>query len=320
MCIKARFCWLFTVLILPTGFAQSQAQKSTPDQSPFSCSPVRIPTSWAFDNPPGRIEDHSASFTPIGWDTIQLKFRNDQPTPVQALKLVVEYMDAQGEPLARVPMYATVNPAVAHVPANVLKPANTWGAPVKTGESGEMVGEEASLRTGHCPVRAQVTFASIQFDDGTGRTYSSPNWRLEPTPALVPVLRNLPTLPVEPPVSLFAKVRISASGDILDLVPDANGDARLVGWLRDVMGKDWKFHPAILNGQPIESELNVLFQINAKGMTEFVENLPILKPVTLIRFVWTRDVSSSDAGEKLMAMYGVLTEGSSPAASFQPPN
>jgi hypothetical protein len=134
------------------------------------------------------------------------------------------------------------------------------------------------------------------------------------------VLRNLPPLPVQPPVSLFAKVRISASGDIVDLVPDTNSDARLAGWLRDVMGKDWKFHPATLNGQPIESELNVLFQINAKGMTEFVENHPILKPVTLIRFVWTRDVSSSDAGDRLMAMYGVLTEGSSPAASFQPPN
>ena len=315
MATKILFCF-FGTLALTVGVLQAWGQKAARSQAPFRCGPVQIPTTWAFDNAPGSIENNDAFFTPAGSDTIQLLFRNTQPADVKALQLVVEYIDARGELVTRVPMYAHVDLSIAHVPTNVLKPANSWGAPLENGQAGRMVGQNISLRTGYCPVRARVTFARMQFDDGSSRTYSNSEWRLDASPAIIPVLRDVPPLPVDPPGWLLAKVRIGASGDITDLVPEENSDARLVGWIRDVMAKNWKFHPAILNGHSIESELDVLFQINAKGVTEFTEKPPILRPVTLIRFVWT----SGDAGGRLMAMYGILPEGSSLPTSFQPLN
>ncbi|HKW16156.1 MAG TPA: hypothetical protein VJO35_01480 [Terriglobales bacterium] len=295
------------------GAARREVKRSNTGQSPYLCDIARIPTAWAFDNPPGSIDENHATFTPTGWDRMQLEFRSDQANPLKALKLVVEYVDAEGELIARVPMYAYVDPSTAHLPPNAFKPDHTWGTPLNQGESREIVGQELSVRTGRCPVRALVTFASIEYTDGSIRTYSSPDWRLGPTPAFVPVLSDAPDPPLQPPLSLLAKLRISASGDVLDVVPGAHVDTRLVVWVREIMmNKEWKFHPAILNGQPIDTELEVLFQVNSPGSTPFVEDPPLLKPVTLVRFLWNRDASSGNREPKLTMMYGIVSEGSAP--------
>ena len=126
------------------------------------------------------------------------------------------------------------------------------------------------------------------------------------------MLENVPDLPVQPPVSLLATVKISASGEVLDVIADDRADSSLVTWVRELMQKGWKFHPAILNGQPIESELHTLFQIYAKGTTRFVERDPVLKPVTLIRLLWTRDAYHTNEPNRLTVMYGVLTESTGP--------
>lgn len=299
-------------VVIAAGVAGAQVTRPNLAKSSYLCNLARVPTAWAFDNPPGSIDENNAMFTPTGWDTVHLKFRSAQATPIKTLKLVVEYVDAEGEPIARVPMYAYVDPSTEHMPSNVLRPDNTWGTPVTEGNSGEMNGQEVSIRTGRCPVQARVTFASIGYTDSSVRTYSSPEWRLDPTPSLVPMLRDVPNLPLQPPLSLLAKLRIGASGDVLDVIPGVSADARLAGWVRDVMmNNEWKFHPAILNGQPIESELDVLFEIHTRESANFADDHPILKPVTLIRFLWTHD-STSRSGKATM-MYGVLTEGSAPA-------
>ena len=303
--------FIFAWFLLNGRFVQAQVQQSLPAQDPYDCVVRDIPTAWAFDTPPGSIENSSASFSAVGWDTMNLGFRNEQAVQIEALQLVLEYFDKAGNLVVRVPMYAHVNRAVAHVPSNSLKPSGDWGAPLRKGESELMVGEEQSIRTGHCPVRSVVTFANAQFTDGTVRTYSSPEWRLDASIKAVPMLERIPELSVQPPVSLLAKLRVDAAGNLVAIVPNADTDPRLVGWVRNVIGRGWKFHPAILNGRPIDSELDVLFEIHAKGMAHFVETDPVLKPITLIRFVWTHDISSAhDASpDKLTVMCGILTEG-----------
>lgn len=312
-------CVLLSGFLLNGHFSQAEVQPSTPES--YVCFLEDLPTTWAFNPSPGTIDNSSASFSPLGFDTLNLDFRNEQPTPIEALELVVEYFDKAGDVILRVPMYAHVNPAVAHLPSNALRPSGTWGAPLNKGESELMVGEEQSIRTGHCPVKAVVTFATVRFTDGSVRTYSSPAWRLNPYIEVVPLLDKIPDPPVQPPVSLLARVRINAAGFVTGVVPSAGGDPRTVNWIRNVMGKGWKFHPAILNGEPIDSELEVLFQIHAKGMAHFVETNPVWEPVTLIRFVWTHDMSSAYDAEpdRLTLMYGVLNEGSS-LPSLQPLN
>jgi hypothetical protein len=315
---KIHICFLLCVSLI-SALAQAQTEPPNREQSPYQCHVVHLPTSWAFDNPPGIIESSNAWFSDIGWATLDLRFRNGEATAIQALALVVESIDAEEEVIDRVPMVSHVDPSVAKIPPNVLKPADAWGSPLSRGDAELMTGDTFGIRTGRCPVRARVTFARVHFTDGSVRTYSSPEWRLGPSPALVPTLPEAtPDLPVEPPVSLLAKLKISASGRVLDVVPEESADPRLVEWIRGRMKPDWKFYPAFLNGKPTDSELNVLFLIHAKGMIKFAENRPVLQPVTLIQFIWSRDLyPQTGEADKLTVMYGFLREGSAPNLPFQ---
>jgi len=315
---KIYFLHLLGVTLI-CGLTQAQTAQPASQQNPFQCHVTHLPTSWEFYSPPGAIENNNAQFADIGDATLDLRFRNSEAAPIQALSLVVEYIDADEKVIVRVPMFAQVNPAVAKIPPNQFKPADAWGSPLAPGDAGLMVGDELGMRTGRCPVRARVTFARVHFADGSVRTYSSPDWRLGPSPYMVPRLPDtVPELPVQAPVSLLAKIKIGASGTVLDVVAEEPADPRLVGWIRDRIMQDWKFHPALLNGNPGDSELTALFLINAKGMTKFVESKPILRPITLIRFVWAHDLSAQMSGaDRLTVMYGLWPEGTILDLQFQ---
>jgi hypothetical protein len=295
--------------------------RNTPntERSTYDCHIADLPTSWAFDDHPGVVVAHSAMFGELGQTAIDLHFRSTETSPIQSIALVLEYTDAGQETIDRVPIFAAVKPAMAKTPLNVLAPADAWRTALLPGDSATMSAVTNGIRTGHCPVRAQVTFASVQFTDGSVRIYSSPEWRLGPIPTLIPTLPEvIPDLPVEAPASLLAKLTINASGEVLDVAPAEPADPKLVDWIRSRMGPDWKFHPALLDGKPTDSELNVLFLIHAKGMTKFPETRPVLHPVTLIRFLWSHDLSpQTSATDKLMVMYGFLQEGSAPDYPFK---
>ncbi len=301
------------LLVLTVSNLESQNQKAEATGSHI-CRTIEVPTSWAFDNPPVRIEANQVSFSEIGWVTLSLRVLNEESTPIQALTMIVEYLDVQGEPIIRVPIFAHIDRAIAKGPPDMLKPAQAWKSALSPGEEAVLAGDSMGIRTGGCPARSRVTFVREEFTNSRVRTSASSNWQLGPSPALVPILPDsLPDLPVEAPASLLAKLRISDSGSVIDVVPQVAADSALLQWIRARMKQGWRFYPALINGRPVESELNVLFQIHAKGMARFPETQPLPKPVTLIRFVWSHDAfPKGDGSDRLMLMYGVLTEGSAP--------
>ena len=303
--------WPIRIILLCLGIyaALARGQESSV-ASPYDCRAMGVPTSWAFDNPPGLIEAHNAIFTDAGDTTVELVFRNDGTSPLLSLAMVMEYVDAQEEVIDRIPIVAAVKPGIREVPPNVLSPADAWKRALPPGEAVRLVGTRDGIRTGQCPVRARVTFASVRFPDGTTRTFSSPGWRLPATPKQVPILPEaIPEFPAQPPTSVLAKLKISASGDVIDVVSEEAVDHKVVDWIRDRM-RDWKFHPALVGGKPADSELTTLFLIHAKGMGKFSEERPVLQPVTLIQFIWSRDLSQTAATDRWTVMYGWLTEGS----------
>jgi len=131
---------------------------------------------------------------------------------------------------------------------------------------------------------------------------------------LIPTLpETIPELPVQPPVSLLAKLKISATGDVLDVVPEEPKNLKLVDWIRDRMRQNWKFHPALLNGKSTDSELTVLFLIYARGMIKFAETKPMLHPITVIHFFWSHDLFAQvSAMDRWTVTYGALHEGTIP--------
>jgi len=71
------------------------------------------------------------------------------------------------------------------------------------------------------------------------------------------------------------------------LSSDQNQVSPLPGWIREWFIGKWNFHPALLNGKPTQSEMNVLLQFyfERTPASAFPENQPSPTPVTLIRIV-----------------------------------
>jgi hypothetical protein len=284
-----------------------QAQPATP----YECRVSGIPTSWAFGNPPGTISQHSAIFGDSGQDSIDLQFRSEERKPISTLGLILEYEDARGEIIDRIPVIAGASSSPVSVPPNVLTPNGVWKGVLTQGGSVTLTAIKNGVRTGRCPVRAKVTFAKIKFADGSTRTFSANHWRLDAVPTMIPTSpESTAELPIEPPVAMLAKVKINASGSVVSVVPEEAGNPRLADWIHARIAS-WRFHPALLDGKPVDSELSVLFLIYAKGMTSFPDINPVSQPVTLIRFVWSDALAPQTiAPDKLTALYGSLIEGS----------
>jgi hypothetical protein len=293
------------------GVPAHALDKASPKPSPYSCSIEQIPTSWAFDNAPGEIEQNNAVFGELGQTTIDFHFRNREPSAIQALMLVMEYADGQGRIIDQVPVSAAVGDKPLDPSPNVLAPIHSWKRAVLPGASALMGADREGIRTGSCPVRARVTFARAQFTDGTVRTFSSPGWRVGPMPRAIPNLsETVPPVPADPPVSLRARVKISATGQLADILSDDQDQPKVLAWIKDRM-RDWSFRPALLNGEASDSEFDALFLIHAKGEINFHESEPLLAPVTLIQFFWTHDLHPDSGGaDRITVMYGFLPEGS----------
>ncbi len=306
---NAKLCFaLCTVAVI----AYAQLETGNSQRSVYDCRVDNLPTAWSFVDPPGTIYAHHAQFGKLGQTSIDMRFRNGGVVPIQSLAFVVEYADANHRIIDRVPIVAGADAGVGERPPNVLSPANIWKSALGPSDSALITIVANGIRTGDCPVRAEVTFARLHLNDGTVQTLSSPGWQLDPIPMIIPpVSRTTKPLPVQPPASLLAKLRISARGDVVGVVPDEPADPNLVNWIRPFMEQNWKFHPGLLNGRPVDSELPVLFLIYSKGMTEFPDIKPVLEPITAIRFVWGRDLSArASTDDELEVMYGILPEGS----------
>jgi hypothetical protein len=151
----------------------------------------------------------------------------------------------------------------------------------------------------------------VKFTDGTVRSFSSPEWQVDPVPRRIPQLAEVPALPVGPPVSLLAKVKINTAGEVVDVISTDREHMEVLPWVRDRMRHKWTFYPALLDGKPIESELPVLFLIHAPGMMKFTETEPLYSPVTLIQFFRSQDLFPNTATiDRWTVTYGFLQEGS----------
>jgi hypothetical protein len=285
-----------------------------PDQSNHDgCAVEHIPTDWASDTPLGAIERHSVSFTDMGRVEPTFVFRNLQPTAVEAVALILDYRDRQGRTIDQVPIVASTEQALKdfHVPF-AAEEIQQWGNAVAPGGTVPIGGIKDGIRTATCPSRAVVTFALVQLADGKKQSFVTPGWRLGPIPRRVPeVSQSSPPPHIDLPISFVAKVRIGVSGDVLDVISDYRAQPKLVDWTRDYLKKDWKFHPALLDGQPVSSTIDILFVFQAKGMGKsFSPDVPT-RPIALAQFFWSHDLVPNDAGpDRWTVMYGFRNENS----------
>jgi len=311
-----------------TPVEQGSGQRNNdrhPVTSPdYYCHLDNLATSWAFDTSPAIIARHEVYYVQTGHASVSFQFRNVAPLKLEAVALILEYLDSQGQVIDEVPVAGVSRTAAGRFRAPFpVEPtwvylkgsqeAEHWESALAPGQSVLLAGSKDGTRTGNCPATAKVTFLRLQFANGTARTYSSAGWHLGPRPRRVPeVPTTFRPAPVTRPCALLARIKINASGDVVDLIPEGQNTAPdVLRWTRDLMMQEWKFHAALLQGKAVDSQLTVLFRFPLDATSPFPEVEPIPFPVTLIQFFRKHDLEPNNyTGSDLVVTYGQMQEGS----------
>jgi|ERR1700722_7551389 len=271
----------------------------------YYCHTDDMPVSWKSISEPGKIVHSSAVFLELGTAVPALDVQNKQTVALTNLDLVIAYLDEKGNVVDT----ATIGGAAAGfenaMPAPFpLENKETWKGPLEPGETARVQGMSNGNRTVTCPVSGQITFVMARFWGGAIQQYGSTGWRVPPLPRIVPELDSacpvLKSGTLEIPVTL----KISIGGDVIGVSQSSSGDLGVLAWAVDQL-KRWKFHPALVDGQPKDSELSVDFVFH--GSPE--PNLATISPTTpsvLIQFFPSR----RDPQSHCVEAFAQLTESS----------
>jgi len=272
----------------------------------YSCR-VDVMTAWTIQKPPIRIERSAVVFDELGTSWVDVTFQNSQSVPIQAIALILEYSDNGGEVIDRIPLLEGTAHAEAafHAPFPIDRVANAWTENVPAGGIERLHGVKRGIRTAVCSSRATITFATVQMEDGTIQTYSSEGWKLGPTSGVVPWFDALPAAAPER-ASFVATLKISAWGDVVSMIPKKGGNASqlIVEWLREQVLHKWIFNPALYDGQPVDSELQVLFRVH-NSLQQPEDSGTSLSPITVIDLT-----SNPQFPRRTQVSYGGLMSGS----------
>jgi len=272
-------------------------------QDHYYCHTDDLPVSWKGLSQPAKIVHSSAVFLELGTTVPELDVRNTQTTAITNLDLVIEYLDEKGNVVET----ATIGGAVAgfenamHAPFP-LESTETWKDPLGPGETARVHGMSNGNRTVTCPVSGQITFAMARFRGGAIQKCGSTGWQVPPLPRIVPELDSACPVLQSGILEIPVKLKISRGGDVTGVSQPSVRDRGVLAWVVDQM-KRWKFHPALVDGQPKDSELSVDFVFH--GSPE--PNLAAISPATpsvLIQFF----PSGRDPQPRCVEAFAQLTE------------
>jgi hypothetical protein len=275
-------------------------------QEHYYCRAEEMPVSWKTNVQPVKIVHSSAVFLELGTAVPALDVRNTQTAAITNLDLVIEYLDQKG----RVVDTATVGGAAAGFENAMPAPfsvenTETWKGPLDPGEIARVQGMSDGNRTVTCPVSGQITFVMARFRNGAVQQHGLLGWQVPPLPRIVPQLDSACPVLHSSILEIPAKLKISDAGDVLGVSPSSGGDdPGVLAWAIDQM-KRWKFHPALVDGQPRNSELSVdfVFQVSPEP------NLAAISPTApsvLIQFF----PSGRESQPRCIEAFAQLTENS----------
>lgn len=286
------------------GVAKGQEQITTPgkgktpmpsDESGSGanhyCRANNIPMSWETTGQPVEIAQSAAVFTSLGTTTPELDVLNTHAAPITNLAVVLEYVDEVGRKLVTATA-AGAAPGFENVLRTPfpLEQVETWKQPLDPGHTERINGFNDGVRTITCPVAGRITFAMVRYKSGSVQQYASAGWHLGALPRIVPELTSAcPPVP-SGVIEIPAKLRISATGDVTDIVAEQTDDQSVLAWISTQI-RQWKFHPALIDGQPKDSEMDAQFVVHASSEPDINPILPESPAVLIQFFPSSRDVS-----------------------------
>lgn len=247
----SRVLFLLALLI----FSRTDAQPQSPDLCHRRSIPITLDPNSKF-----QLVGHWLSFdAPI---TGELYVRNRTGRALNALTILVNYLDRQRNLLFSIPYQANVRGAENTIQSIRPFMELRLAKPVPRDGVVGLVGTNL-LSSTEVPASAAISFINLTFDDRSGTSMGflpemlHANPLLEETPEDFRIQISQDTLPKEFLVTLKIDPygRVTEINPLGSLGPDASSLEEVSGELRK-----WRFYPAIQNGYATESTLRLLLE------------------------------------------------------------
>jgi hypothetical protein len=244
-----------------------------------------MPISWGTERRPVEIVRSDAAITELGtiWPAIDI--RNTQASAITNLAFVIEYLDDKSQKTTTAAVAATAEGygKSLQVPFSVEN-VTVWKAPVEPGTTARVDGTFDGVRPLACPEAARITFAMARFKNGTIQQYAAEGWSVPALPRFVPELADSCPVAGENPIQIRAKIQYNAAGDVIGISGPifTRDDPDKVAWIVAHM-KQWKFHPALLDGRPQEGDVDVEFVLYGDPKPDLT-GISLTTPAALVVF------------------------------------
>lgn len=252
-----------TTAVLVTLFisvaALASAGRSTPLESCVLTLPVKITGDFGLE-----IAAHRLALRKYGHGSLQLT--NKTGRTIRRLVIVLDYFDSEGHDIFAIPYFGAPDSSpdqVMHIRPFIKTSLNQ---PVKPNDKFVLSGSNLEFAR-IAPVGAEVTFADVEFQDGTNTLLSVSGTHIDPILLQTPDVFEVSSDPKIVPDDLFVVITIDDRGRVIaaapaqpERVPDSFFDQVRAQLLR------WSFFPATSNGGAIEARLNLRLDFRSDSL------------------------------------------------------
>jgi len=211
---------------------------------------------------PLRLTNGGYLSAPDGATYVEVDVTNlSAAAPVAQIVLVLDYLDAADE-LRNEISFRAGSKAQPSQPSWRIRGEyddDSFSQPLAVGDTWRVKGM-SSILSMPCPTHARVTFLGLMLADGSTQSWIGHGWRLGPILNYFPADLYMPlSRPTAEKSVLPIRAKIDSRGRVAQI--DATGDKPLAKHsdLLEQLGK-WSFFPALADGEPVNSEVNILFQ------------------------------------------------------------
>jgi hypothetical protein len=192
---------------------------------------------------------------------VDVRITNMSAPAIAQIVLVIEYSGDSRKLFGQITLAGLSSPMasehrwVVHAEHN----DDSFSEPLAIGVTRTLKGVSSSVSTG-CPTRARLTFLGLQFDNHSAQTWVSPDWKVSPVLNYFPDDLNVtPAGNIGGNVRMSVRVKIDKRGQIAQ-IDQLGGKPLLEGLALFDQLRTWTFFPAIAAGEPVPSELTIIFQ------------------------------------------------------------
>ncbi len=283
---------LLRLIVLPIPLLLiSFPVKAQPGQRYYLCESPNLSLSLPPGVPDGTASSMFFVSTRLRDSSGGLTFHNLFKRKIVGLELLVQYLDENSHPLAQISYIATTADAQQKFHGQLRSEATKeLKKGIPPSKALYMIGESFTV-VRNCPVKANLMFLHILFEDARTAQWEMSGWKTEP------VIRDLP-LTVEflcesnnLSTDVYLRVRVSREGRVSNIQRLAFPHWACLDNLRKTL-ESWIFYPALQNGNPSDSELDILLRFDREGRKKkenwgWVSPQEIREPTVIVDFVQT---------------------------------